>query len=240
MVRRYEIHLHTKYSSCSSLEPLDILRTAQRLHLDGVAVTDHNTIKGALKTRQLVDKMRTKKKGVKGRIKDDFEIIIGEEVSTDIGHVLVYYVNKEIKRGDIHRVIEEARSQGALVVLAHPFNLISEKLSKVLPLSRTSAKVDPELLRQFDAVEVFNSRCLLKKDNELSAKLAERFKIPIVGGSDAHFRNEIGNTLIEFDDRYSFREAVLKGKVRVISKKKTKPINHLRSAASKISSRIRR
>lgn len=215
-MKRYEIHLHTKYSPCSSLKPSEILKIAKAKGMTGVAVTDHNTIKGALEVKRL-----NKDK--------DFEVIIGEEVSTDIGHVLVYYVRKEIKKGKAEQVLKEAKEQGAIVVLAHPYNNFSEKISKVIPLNRRNARLDDRLLARFDAIEIFNSRCFSSKDNIQAAKLAKKHAKPGTGGSDAHFKNEIGNTVVEFDDKYNFREALLGGKLKVVGGKKTALFNHFRS-----------
>ena len=50
---RYDLHIHTHYSKCSNLKPEVILKTAKAKGLNGIAVTDHNTIKGALEIESL-------------------------------------------------------------------------------------------------------------------------------------------------------------------------------------------
>ena len=82
---KYDLHTHTNYSKCSNLKPEILLKIAKKRGLNGLAVTDHHKIKGALK----VSKLNRDK---------NFEVIIGEEVTTDFGEVLAYYINKEIKK----------------------------------------------------------------------------------------------------------------------------------------------
>ena len=50
---KYDLHIHTKYSACSNLEPLTILRAAKKRKIDGIAVTDHNSLKGAIAVSRL-------------------------------------------------------------------------------------------------------------------------------------------------------------------------------------------
>ena len=83
---KYDLHMHTHYSKCSNLKPEILLKIAKKRGLNGIAITDHNVVEGALKVKKL-----NKDK--------DFEVIVGEEISTDAGEVLAYYLNKEIKKG---------------------------------------------------------------------------------------------------------------------------------------------
>src|SRR3990167_1868027 len=64
---KYDLHMHTCYSKCSNLRPEILLKTAKERGLNGIAVTDHNTIEGALRIKNL-----NKDK--------NFEVIIGEEI----------------------------------------------------------------------------------------------------------------------------------------------------------------
>ena len=96
---RYELHLHTRYSCDSNLKPESILKIVKKLGLDGVAFTDHNTIKGAIEAKTLVKRLAQNKEY------DDFEVIVGEEVRTNLGDVLVYYVQEEIPKGDFFDVV---------------------------------------------------------------------------------------------------------------------------------------
>ena len=50
---KYDLHMHTCYSKCSNLRPEILLKTAKERGLNGIAVTDHNKIEGALKIKGL-------------------------------------------------------------------------------------------------------------------------------------------------------------------------------------------
>jgi predicted metal-dependent phosphoesterase TrpH len=218
-MKKYGLHLHTKYSKCSNCEPEKILEVTKKQGFAGIAITDHNTIRGALETKRLNND-------------ENFEIIIGEEVSTDIGHVLVYNVEKEIRPGKVEDVIEEARNQEAICVLAHPYNLISSKLGELLKLQdfrKTLSEKDVDKIKLFDAIEGFNARCLFERENVLSHKLAEIYKKPMIAGSDAHFANEIGNAWVEFDDEYTLGQAILNGKIKLKGKRKHTFISKMHS-----------
>ena len=218
-MKKYNIHLHTKYSRCSNCEPKKILEVTKKQGFSGIAITDHNTIEGALETKRL-----NKDK--------NFEVIIGEEVSTDMGHVLVYYVKTEIKPGKVEDVIREARRQNAICVLAHPYKLLQGKIGKLIKhrdLRKSMSEKNSEKIDLFDAIEGFNARCLLERENILSQKLARKYNKPMIAGSDAHFRDEICNAWIEFDDKYTLRQAILKDKIKLKGKRKRIIINKIRS-----------
>ena len=45
---KYDLHIHTNYSKCSNLKPREILKMAKKRGLDGIAVADHDTMKGGI------------------------------------------------------------------------------------------------------------------------------------------------------------------------------------------------
>ncbi len=218
-MKRYILHIHTKYSVCSNCEPRRILEIVKKKGFDGVVITDHNTIRGALEARRINQD-------------DDFEVVIGEEVSTDIGHVLVFYVKKEIKPTKVELVVDEARKQDALCILAHPYNILQSKLKKFFPVKEMRMSLtekDQDKVKMFDAIEGFNARSLIEKDNLLSQKLAKLYNKPIVAGSDSHFENEICRTWVEFDDSLDLRQAILQNKINFYGERRYVLFNKLLS-----------
>lgn len=188
---KYDLHNHTHFSSCSSNNPETLLKLIKKKGMNGIAITDHNTIKGALKVKKL-----NKDK--------DFEVIIGEEVDTNYGDVLTYYLNKEIKIHDFFSVIDEVKKQGGLIAIPHPFRTsINPKLRFKYPLEKLKNKID--------AIECFNSR-VLPGNNEKAQELAKKLKIPGIGGSDAHFIFDIGRAYTVFDDNLNLRKAIKQNK----------------------------
>ena len=175
---KYDLHIHTHYSRCSNLKPQLILKLAKKHKLDGIAITDHHEIKGALEVKKL-------------NRDDNFDVIIGEEISTNYGDVLVYNLNKKIDSIDFFDVVDEVRKQSALMSIAHPFRttfLHDHKFQ--LPIKQVSGRID--------AVECFNARTL-PGDNKKAHLAADSIKIAKTGGSDSHFFFEIGTAFTEFE-----------------------------------------
>src|SRR5579871_5459012 len=111
---RADLHMHSTYSDgLGTIE--DILAfVGQQRDLDVIAITDHDTIEGALRARDLASKQKT-----------DFEIIVGEEVSTREGHLLTLFIERRIPPGlSVERSIELAHEQGGIAIIAHPFNRV--------------------------------------------------------------------------------------------------------------------
>lgn len=187
---RYDLHIHTYHSPCSVLKPKTILKIAKKMRLNGIAVTDHNTLKGGVE----VSKANKDK---------DFEVIPGIEASTDRGHVLGLYVNSEIKSGDFFSVTEEIKKQGGIVILAHPFRLLPHLRSKLNGV---------DVGKYLNGVECYNARTSYF-GNKKAIKLAEKYSLAKTGGSDAHFSFEIGRCVTLFDG--NVRDAVRKRKTKV-------------------------
>lgn len=125
---KFDLHIHSKYSKDSLLEPERILKIGKKKGLDGIAVTDHETIKGGL---------------VASKIDKDF-VIVGAEMRTEYGDVIGLFLNEEIKSNKFIEVVEEIREQDGVVVLAHPF--------------RKGIKFPTDLLKYVDLIEGFNAR----------------------------------------------------------------------------------
>ena len=188
---KYDLHNHTHYSPCSNLKPELLLKLVKKRGMNGIAVTDHNMIKGALKVKKL-----NKDK--------DFEVIIGDEVKTNYGDVLTYYLNKEIKSREFFSVVDEVRKQGGLIAIPHPFRQsINPTLQFRYPIEKIKDKID--------AVECFNAR-MLPGNNGHAQKLAKKLKIPGIGGSDAHFIFDVGRAFTIFDG--DLRTALKQNKTR--------------------------
>jgi predicted metal-dependent phosphoesterase TrpH len=174
---KYDLHIHTKRSPCSNLKPELVLKIAKKKKLDGIAVTDHNTIKGSLDVLKL-----NKDK--------NFEVIPSAEIRTNYGDVLAYYIQEEIKNRELFKVIDEVRKQGGLISIAHPFRTIPW-LRFRYPLEKLKGKID--------AIEAFNSRMLIG-ENSKAARVAEKLNIAKTGGSDGHFWFDIGRAYTIFKD----------------------------------------
>jgi len=184
-MKKFDLHIHTKYSRCSNLKLDRILKVAKKMKLDGISVSDHDQIIGAKKIYKI-----NKDK--------DFEVIISEEVSSEYGHFLVLFVNELIKYKTFEELLDEVKKQDALLIPAHPFDDI------VKTSSDNRKGFDKNFLlenyKKFDAIETFNSRSVLPWSNNMAKNFARKFRLAEVGGSDAHFWFEIGRGYTLFND----------------------------------------
>ena len=165
-----DYHIHTKYSRDSSAEPEEILARAKQLGLKRIAITDHDTIKGGMKTEKLSS--------------DSVEVVPGIEVSTNQGHLIGLDIREEVESSDLIEVCKEIKDKGGEVYAPHPF----DKLRR----SALGYSVY-EIVDYLDYVEKFNGRCMLNRFNERAKKFAEEQGIATLSGSDAHFVFEVGN-----------------------------------------------
>jgi len=167
----FDLHVHTIYSGDSIIKPETIIKIAKTRELSGVAVTDHDTIQGAIKVKSLAP--------------DDFVVIIGSEVQTNKGEIIGLFLTDEIKSREFNEVIEEIKDQGGVTVLPHPFR---------------NSRYDPEkLIGKIDLIEGLNGRSS-KKLNDQAQNLAKNIGLPMIAGSDAHTPFEIGRVRTIFLD----------------------------------------
>jgi len=163
-----EFHCHTVYSHDSSNRIPQLLAAARERGIGRLAITDHNTIEGALRAREF----------------DPELVVVGEEILTEKGELLAYYVSEEIpKRLSAMETISLLKSQGAFIAVPHVFDY-----------RRHGWHLDDllEILPFVDALEVFNARCLAGSTNRQGKEFAEIRNIPMIAGSDAHSLVELG------------------------------------------------
>jgi predicted metal-dependent phosphoesterase TrpH len=188
-----DLHCHTKvYSACSALTPDALVRAAKARGLDGVCITEHDALWPLAEVERIGREM-------------DFVVLRGMEVTTEVGHVLVFGMEEHhpamATLGALRRV---ARHAEALMYLAHP----SRKYGSMLP---------EDLPTYFDSVETQNgTEGMLQNDH--AAHLARGMRLPGIGGSDSHSVREVGVCATAFDgavrDEASFLEALRAGAYR--------------------------
>ncbi len=173
---RVEFHCHTLASKDCLTRPETLLRTCRRKGIDRVVVTDHNTIAGAQAAQKL----------------DLGLVIVGEEIMTTRGEILAAFVTEEVPPGlTPQETIRRLKDQGAFISVSHPFDRLRKggwreaDLLDILPL--------------VDAIEVFNSRCMLKHFNDEARAFAEKHGVAGTVGSDAHAAFEMGRSLLLLD-----------------------------------------
>ncbi|PIU41345.1 MAG: phosphotransferase [Candidatus Omnitrophica bacterium CG07_land_8_20_14_0_80_42_15] len=164
-----EIHAHSsKYSKCSQVDPVTLVRQAQDKGVQGIVITEH-------KYKWSEDEIRELR--LKSEVENNFLILSAQEAETDIGHVLVYGVNDVL---DKVISIEELRKNfpDAALIWAHPF-----RNGKV----PSEGELKNPLL---DAIEIFNVN-YNAKENYTGLSLWHRYKFTAVGGSDTHSKESV-------------------------------------------------
>ena len=106
---RIDLHCHSYGSHDGGLLASDIRAMLASNKLNTIAITDHDHIEAARK------------------LKAEFaeQIIIGEEITTSQGEIIGLFLKYKIKpMQSIYETINEIKSQGGLVYLPHPFDII--------------------------------------------------------------------------------------------------------------------
>lgn len=191
---KIDLHVHTCYSedATSSLE--EVIFYAKEKRLDGIAITDHDTLKGARRALKLASGMR-------------FMVIPGIEVTTLLGHVLALNITTSIPQNlGLVETVEEIHEAGGIAIVAHPTVFMKSFINQRIASASN-----------LDGVEVINSSVFpFFLSTRLSRALAERLDLPQTAGSDAHHASEIGTayTLVKADsDIDEIIEAIRKGAV---------------------------
>jgi len=191
---KLDMHTHSEYSP-DSRTPLEAQAKALVAKgIDVVCATDHNTIEGALRLRELATSLR---------------VIVGEEVTSRDGEIIGLFLEQPIPRGlSGEETIARIHDQGGIVSVPHPFSR-----NRLYHIKRSALE---RLWQQIDCIEVFNAREAFAADNLRAAAFAKEHNIPGAVGSDAHRTSEIGRAWLEIDeftDQQSFVQAVRNGSV---------------------------
>ncbi len=179
---KLDLHNHTHFSSDGVQSPARLLAAARDRGIGCIAITDHNTVRGALEGAALAAADPTLPR-----------VIPGVELATDVGEVIGLFVSEEIPRSlSVVEAVARIRAQGGLVYLPHPFDKV-----------RRGAVSPGERLRVaglVDIIEVVNGRALGSRVALKSAALAARMGKPAGAGSDAHRSTEVGSAYIVVDE----------------------------------------
>ncbi len=175
---RLDLHNHTAYSSDGVMAPLELLEAARDRGVGCIAVTDHNTVDGALEALALAEADSTLPR-----------VIPGVEVAAAEGDVVALYVLESIPKGrPALDTIALIRERGGVVYLPHPCDVVRR--------GAISSRVREQAAEQSDLVEVLNGRALTAWSVRNSDRLARRHGRPRAAGSDAHGPTEVGRAYV--------------------------------------------
>ncbi|KJS29317.1 MAG: hypothetical protein VR64_21025 [Desulfatitalea sp. BRH_c12] len=205
-----DLHFHSIYSD--GRNRIDKIAARAKALGIGIAITDHNDIRGALEIAQY----------------DDLLTIPGIEITVAEGsHLLVYFYttaelrrffDKEIapNRGPgvmsslsltMAETIERARDYHCVIIFAHPYCAM---YTGVCNVQFSEAQLQ-HLFQMVDGVEVINANNL-NKWNLKCAVLGFNLDRAMVGGSDGHTLHHMGRSVTFAEcprTRHDFLDAVL-------------------------------
>lgn len=211
---RVELHCHTVASPDGHITFDGLVRTARRRGIEVVAITDHDTIDGALDFRRFAER-----RGV------GLEIIVGEERTlADGSHVIGLFLEEAIRSDTLAEVVREIRAQGGICVLPHPYRrrdgVLRDRVGDVDRAVDSGRAADAGRATNADweaatdrateadrlasalleltsgdapmphAFEIFNPKCSLEENRRARELLA--MGMAVAGGSDAHFEADLG------------------------------------------------
>jgi predicted metal-dependent phosphoesterase TrpH len=197
--------------------PQELVAHALGLGLDLIAVTDHDTIEGALRAADFAARWPR------------FRVIIGEEISSRNGHIVGLFLERRIRPGmSAAATVHAIHDQGGLAVAVHPF-WRTERRSRtriVHGVGWLAAELD------FDAIEVENATPGFYVFNQLAHRLNTGLGSSPVGSSDAHILDAVGRAYTEFPGKTpeALRAAIRAGET-VARRRRYKAMGLMRYAA---------
>lgn len=197
MKGRADVHVHTKYSGLTRIEflkvpdsvsePREVVKVAERKGLNVLCVTDHNSLRGALKAREIPSKV---------------EVVLGEEILTPGGEILGLFLQEAVPPGlSPEETIDRIHAQGGVAVAPHPFS------SRCKCLGSAVSRLD------LDGIEVLNSMHIDGYSNAFAKQAFSSSEMAMLGGSDAHHYSMVGNAYTTFEGTSGeeLRKAIIKG-----------------------------
>ena len=163
----FDLHVHTSLSPCSQLRLDQILSQASERGLNGVCITDHNTMAVRDYTQE----------GVLG---NGLCVIFGMEYSTSKGDFLIFGPFEELPPGlPAQILLKHVDRSGGVAIAAHPF--------------RSQRPIDENLIKNemCRIVEGVNGRNA-HHENASVLDWQQKYNVAQVGGSDAHSLDELG------------------------------------------------
>ena len=175
---KLDLHIHSQYSEDAFGTPKEIIKHLKKRGINGMCITDHNSVKGSLQALKICPK--------------DFVVIPGLEISTLDGHVLGLNLKENISpKKSLEITIEKIIEMNGIPIIPHVYRNMSGIKNNKLKSIKNSIKT----------IEVFNS-CSQPKTNFKMAKIAKKYNFGGTGGSDTHDPKYagLGYTIVNTND----------------------------------------
>ena len=199
----YDLHCHSIKSMDSINKIKSIVKTAKKRGLDGVAITDHDSVfKGEKEI-------------------DGIQLIPGSEITLKDGsHLLAYFLDKELEEAkySLKEAVNKVKEQNGYTSLAHPFR----SGGGWFDIKKRKNQEIKEMVQLVDMIEISNAKDT-PKERRRAREIIRKFNhlIP-VAGSDAHAPFVVGSTAVEVNEplnEENFLEKLKEGRIILKEKK---------------------
>lgn len=203
--QKADLHIHTNVHDGLSA-PEEVVLKAIKKGIRFVAITDHNTITGALAAKKYAQENRL-----------DVEVIVGEEVLTKDGEILALFIKEKIPPfRETKWTCEQIHGQGGLAIAPHPFRKyigwgISETLFK-----------DLWKRNLLDGAEMYNPWDFLPFIWQKRKRIFQQLGVKtLLANSDAHYADWVGAYYNETfaDNIDELKQEIIKAKTKPILKR---------------------
>ncbi len=194
------MHIHSMASDGTASAAQILEHVERHTDLDVIAIADHERIEAAVECRRLAGERGSR-----------IEVVVGEEVTTRSGHLLGLFLKDRLKRNQrLEMTVAEIHEQGGLAIVPHPLSAFTLGIRKQAIL-RVHLSTDP--LVYWDALEGFNPSTAGRYGRAATARLAAELGLPLVGNSDGHTLETIGDGRTHFPGSTAedYRQAILDG-----------------------------
>ncbi len=216
-----DLHMHSTFSDGVATVEAILYHASAYTDLDVIAITDHNTLAGAMQALALADQFRV-------------AVAPGMEISTTEGDLLALFITEPVAAGmtfvDTARRVREI---GGLPFAPHPFDILARGVG-----AKRLREIQQEHPGLLAGIEVINGSLLTPIGNLRAEKLRWDLGLPGIGGSDAHMLEDIGVASTVFPGRtpVDLRMALENGHVTPAARKRDS--NYYRRSAMRFALRM--
>ena len=169
---RINFHTHTFKSFDGYNSYKSIYKFSKKLGLDYIAITDHDTIEGALGFKNWIDEKEIQ----------DLKVIIGEEITCTEGiHIIGLFLKNHIPSDTVENVVNAILSQDALVYFPHP-----TRKDGIMSLETPN-----KIIAKGHFYEVFNAKVNNTFNIRAQESLLDYDHLIPLAGSDAHYNSDL-------------------------------------------------
>lgn len=173
-----DLHMHEMTFSPDSHMKIDqIVERAKLIGLDGVCITDHDSIGFMTLVEEARDRLQ-------------FPIFVGVEYLTSQGDILAYGISELPEAGlSAQEFVDFVKEHGGACTAAHPYRNNNRGLGDHIYQTQG-----------LDAVEVLNGNSTLA-ENQKALAVARKHDLQCVGGSDSHHFGQVGTYATYFPEK---------------------------------------